>query len=206
MGLSIAQYCSLEELPKLKSDITFGFLLWNIFLAWLPLMMALAFSKSIKQGKPLLYSGLLLLLWLLLLPNAPYILTDLLHLRWRHPVPHWYDLMVLVIFAWTGWQLGIASLIEIFSSVKKVLSKRVAWLIISFAITLCAPGIYLGRVLRYNSWDIIHQPLEITRDLFLAIFTPWQMPGAGMIWMLLPFLGLTFWVSLSTQTIDHKIE
>lgn len=193
LGLSIDQFSSLEQLPKLKSSMTFGFLLWNIFLAWLPLFFALLFARSIKQGRPLAVSISLLVLWLAFLPNAPYILTDLLHLKWRHPVPHWFDLMTLIIFAWTGWQLGIASLIKIYQSLQAVLSKAWSISIVLIAIVLCAPGIYLGRVLRYNSWDLLHRPFDILSDLSAAMILPLETPGAGMIWMLIPFLLFTFW-------------
>lgn len=145
---------------------------------------------------------MLLFLWLLFLPNAPYILTDLLHLRWRHPVPHWFDLMILILFAWTGWQLGMASLIKIYRSLSSILSKRQSLIVVCTAIFLCGPGVYLGRVLRYNSWDLVHQPLAICADMIDAIVFPLQTPGAGIIWMLVPFLLLTFWIQLNNHRMD----
>jgi len=200
MGLEISQFSSLEETRKLKSVLTFGFLLWNIFLAWLPLLFAYLFAASLKSGRSLFRSGSLILLWLIFLPNCPYILTDLLHLKWRHPVPHWYDLLLFISFAWTGWQLGIASLIKIFESLSSILSERWSMAVVVLAIILCGPGIYLGRVLRYNSWDLLHQPQSIIADMLEATFLPWQTPGAGMIWMLVPFLLLTFWSQITTTS------
>ncbi len=112
-------------------------------------------------------------------------------------IPHLlFTGIILIFFAWTGWQLGILSLVKVYQSLSAILSRKLSLAIILGAIFLCAPGIYLGRVLRYNSWDLIHQPGSIFQDLFDALVFPLQTPGAGMIWMLVPFLMLTFWLQL----------
>jgi len=105
----IEQYVSnFSTFRQLKSTHTFIFLIWNLFLAWIPYWISILFAQGITKGRPWIISLLLLSTWLLFLPNAPYIITDLLHLRWRHPIPHWFDLMVIFIFAYTGLKLGIA--------------------------------------------------------------------------------------------------
>ena len=92
----------------------FGYagLAWNLFLAWLPMIAALTaynLKRSDTRGVWVLIVPCVFL-WLLFFPNAPYILTDLLHLRARDGVPLWYDLILLIVFAWTGTFLGLVSL------------------------------------------------------------------------------------------------
>jgi len=189
----VEQYVSnFSTFRKLKSTHTFLFLVWNLFLAWIPYWFAILFQRGLAKGRTWIISLLLLGAWLLFLPNAPYIITDFLHLRWRHPIPHWYDLMVLFIFAYTGLKLGLASLQIIYTSLSNVWSKLDTRLFILLSIFLTGQGVYLGRVLRYNSWDIIHQPFEILISFFNAICFPFSTPGAGMAWILSSFLALAF--------------
>jgi uncharacterized membrane protein len=103
--------------------------------------------------------------WLLVFPNAPYLLTDFIHLRPRPGVPLWFDVALLGVFAATGWMLGLLSL-EVW---KQLIEERVgragAWAGVALVSVLCGYGIYLGRVERWNSWDVLTEP----RDLFEAI-------------------------------------
>jgi uncharacterized membrane protein len=80
-------------------------LVWNLFLAWLPLAFAfLAGRDSNSRLRLFLCAGL----WLLFLPNSPYLVTDLVHLRPRPPVPLWFDILLVQSFVLTGLLLGSA--------------------------------------------------------------------------------------------------
>jgi uncharacterized membrane protein len=118
-------------------------LVWNLFLAWLPMLTALLaynLGRRRRRGWPgnMLVVGICLLLWLLFFPNAPYILTDLLHLRPLDTIPVWYDLLLLIAFAWTGASLGLVSLYLMQSLVRAVASPRAAWLITAGVLVLTA--------------------------------------------------------------------
>ena len=84
----------------------YSFLLWNLVLAWMPLALAWMLWLSVdKLNLPILGLGLLPA-WFLFFPNAPYIMTDLIHLKIRDDVPLWYDAALLFSFAWNGLILG----------------------------------------------------------------------------------------------------
>jgi len=192
LDIDFSQFASLENIRWSKSVATFGFLIWNLFLAWVPFWLASIFGKTIKAGSPLILSFIIGLAWLAFLPNAPYIITDFVHLKWRHPVPHWYDLMVLFVFAWTGLSLGFESVRRMHQSIQSIAGNRWANLIAFGSLALCGPGVYLGRVLRYNSWDLLHEPVAIAEAFFSAILFPLDHPGASMAWILSGFLCLAY--------------
>lgn len=148
---------------------TYLFYVWNIILAALPLVFSKMLLKQTGFGTKAI---LLFCAWLLFFPNTAYLLTDLFHYRERWPVPKWYDLLLVVSASWNGILLGLASLRQVESffssrlSAAKLQALRFAFLL------LCAYGIYLGRFLRFNSWDVITDP----RDLFAALASHVLMP------------------------------
>jgi uncharacterized membrane protein len=93
-------------------SLRYGFLLWNLFLAWLPACTALVaynLYRTHSWRSWLLVPGCAFV-WLMFLPNAPYLVTDIMHLQPSAGVPYWYDLILVVAFAWTGVFLGVVSL------------------------------------------------------------------------------------------------
>jgi uncharacterized membrane protein len=150
-------------------------LVWNLFLAWIPyafsilaILLHLAFPKHWWM---LLGPGVI---WLIFFPNAPYIVTDFLHLDHRPPIPLWYDIGLLATFAWTGCFLAIASLRTMQYLVRKFLGPVVSWLFAGGALALCGLGIYLGRFGRWNSWDLFFQPNEILIDILIRLANPFN--------------------------------
>lgn len=175
------------------NNIDYLFLVWNLFLAFIPFAlssMLVLYEKNIK----LLALLLILALWLLFFPNAPYILTDLFHWQEKDPVPPWYDLIVILSFSWNGLMLGFISLAD----VQKVLTKRCnsffSWAFVVLVIFLSSFGIYLGRYLRWNSWDIFTNPWGLKDDIVERILSPivylevWAMTIVFAIFLLLGYL------------------
>ena len=130
-------------------------LVWNLFLAWLPLLFA---WRAVRSGTSLPVFLAWSCLWLLFLPNAPYLITDLVHLRPRPPVPMWFDIVLVQGFALTGLALGLMSLELLRLHLAERLPFR--WTVVwtTMMILLCGFGLYLGRVERWNSWDLFVQP------------------------------------------------
>jgi uncharacterized membrane protein len=149
----------------------FLFLVWNLFLAWMPLLFATAAFITRRKVSGAVGFGLL---WLLFLPNAPYILTDLIHLQWVSGVPIWYDLSMFLAFAFTGLLLGLTSLHLMHTVVEERSGRLVGWLFVVAAMGLSGFGIYLGRFMRWNSWDVIINPLSLAQDLFSLVRHPIQ--------------------------------
>jgi uncharacterized membrane protein len=143
-------------------QLKYAFLVWNLFLAWLPLVFALLASeeyhkKSRSHLRFLATAGA----WLIFFPNAPYILTDLIHLTSGVLHPFWVDLSLVLLCAITGLVLGFVSLYLMQSVVARMFSAFVSWIFIAVVAALSGLGIYIGRFLRFNSWDILLRPMKL---------------------------------------------
>lgn len=206
LGIGLPDIKSTQDLWALKNTTTFLFLVWNLFLAWIPFWIALALEPLSQRFKSSWLSGLLLIAWLLFFPNAPYILTDLLHLRVRHPIPHWYDLMLIATFAWTGLLLGYLSLYEVQVFIRKRKGRLFSWVFSTGAIFLCGLGIYLGRYLRWNTWDILRNPLSIIQDAWQSMLHPAGHSGEGIIWVSSIFLLLGYWTLVTLMGNSYGRE
>jgi uncharacterized membrane protein len=154
-------------------SFAFKNLIWNLFLAWIPYLFSLwaAALYSTRPGRwwVLLFPGFL---WLIFFPNAPYIITDFLHLADRPRIPIWYDILMLASFAWTGCFLAIASLRTMQLLIKNHVGWLMSWVFAGAVLTLGGIGIYLGRFSRWNSWDIFFSPKEILLDVAIRVANP----------------------------------
>jgi len=172
LGISLFAF-GLSAFRVLYTDtLYFVFLNWNLFLAFIPWAVTSWISIYPEwQKKPLLII-ILLALWLLFFPNAPYILTDLFHLRLRTSMPVWYDMSMIMGFAWAGLMFGLLSLRDIEVILKKKIKPVIVKFISVFLIFLGSFGVYIGRYLRYNSWDIFRQPETIISDIGKRVIYP----------------------------------
>ena len=171
---------------ELVRELHFGlpglrFLLWNLFLAWIPLLLALATYDGERRGRPLRSLLLPGLGWLLFLPNAPYIVTDFVHLAPRPPAPLWFDATMLASFAATGVLLGFISLYLVQAAVQRRLGAGAGWATALGALALGSAGIYLGRVGRWNSWDLILEPGSRLSELATRLLNPVGLSRAAAI-------------------------
>jgi len=140
----------------------YAFLIWNLALAWVPLGLALAVYLGYRARWPRPLLGVAAALWLLFLPNAPYIVTDYVHLWWGHDgAPAWFDALAITAYAVTGLLLGFASLYLVQAVAHCLLGDRMTWLLVHGTLALSSIGIYLGRYQRMNSWDALRDPLRI---------------------------------------------
>ena len=152
----------------LTGELIYIFLAWNLFLAWIPFAISQSLIKVQNRWKILFLTGC----WLLFLPNAPYIITDFLHLKHRPPIPYWYDILLLFSAALNGLLLGFASLLTIEKFLGGRYGNKISGIIVLCSFFLCAFGIYMGRYLRWNSWDILINPDEIAIDILNRVLNP----------------------------------
>jgi len=153
-------------------DINYLFLIWNLFLAWLPVYFALKVRNRYRAGLGGWRIYALAGLWLLFLPNAPYIFTDLVHLEnWFHR-HYWTDLCLILQFGFTGAMLGFVSLYLMQAIVVHRFGRIMGWLFVLVSIGLSGVGVWVGRFLRLNSWDIVTRPLSIFRLLGTVVLHP----------------------------------
>ena len=155
-------------------------LVWNLVLAWVPLALALVVYDRVRRevAGPLLVVPLAL--WLLFLPNAPYLVTDFILLRDIQDMPIWFDVTLLTTFAWTGLMLGFVSLYLIQGVAKRTAGAVAGWIVALGALTASGVGIYLGRYLRWNSWDLLVQPAAVMRDALARLESP-QLIGMSLV-------------------------
>ncbi|HWH67932.1 MAG TPA: DUF1361 domain-containing protein [Candidatus Sulfotelmatobacter sp.] len=178
-------------------DFRHSSLIWNLFLAWLPLVFALLAydqfgSASNRNWRFLGWAAA----WLLFFPNAPYIFTDLIHLLTRSYGHFWFDLVMILSCALTGLVLGFVSLYLMQSVVARRLGRLAGWIFIALVAALSSFGVYLGRFRRFNSWDIVCNPLELCRGIWewlanpLAHPTTYAFPAVFAMFLFIAYLML----------------
>jgi len=175
----------------------FLYLIWNIFLAFLPFFVSASLlwyeNKTSQVGggktKPAIFiSGIIL--WLILFPNAPYLITDIIHLGVSHLVPLWIDSVLLFCSAYIGVFLGLYSLSHIEQIFLLRIGKIKTNIVILVAIFLSSFGIYIGRFLRWNSWDLFVSPKNFFSDI-LNIFSNPLGHGDAYFTTLIFFIFIT---------------
>jgi uncharacterized membrane protein len=179
-----------------SGSVTYGNLVWNLFLAWIPFVLAIAVYDGSRRGASrvsLLAGGGL---WLLFFPNAPYIVTDLQWLRDWQGAPIWFDVVLVSTAAWTGLLLGFASLYLMQAVVRKAAGAVNAWLLALGVLALSSYGIYLGRFERWNSWDVFEQPGSVLAGVRDHVVDPSPKQVAVTV-LFTGFLTLTYAVFYS---------
>lgn len=149
------------------------FLLWNLFLAWLPLLFAFWLKIRLKGGKIPTWKELLIGgIWLLFLPNSFYLISDLIHLQSSGEVSVLFDTALIASFVINGLILGYLSLYIVHVIVKRYFNVKTAYIFAQFVLFLCGFAIYLGRYLRWNTWDIVINPAGLVFDVSDRIINP----------------------------------
>lgn len=149
-------------------------LIWNLFLAWIPFMLAY-FAHLVSWRRTTLYLIIpaIAFLWLIFFPNAPYMLTDLQDLSRRATdAPLWYDVIIVVWCSWTGMLLGVISLYLMQDIVARTFGRRTGWFFVFVISALSSFGIYIGRFVRLNSWDILQNPAETAQEILGIVVDP----------------------------------
>lgn len=171
----------------------FGFLAWNLFLAFIPYYISWNLTRRADWVENKWKCYPVLLMWLAFIPNSFYILTDLFHLHDSSAVPRWFDLLLIFTFAWNALLMGIVSVRHIEKITQAVWRYRYDWLFILPVMWLNALGIYIGRYLRFNSWDIISNPFGLVSDIIKILIHPFRYPNAwGMIMCFSFFLSIIY--------------
>jgi uncharacterized membrane protein len=194
LGLTSALAVGLELFRELHyTDSGFRFLLWNLVLAWVPLLVALAVYDGYRRGLRIALLTPAVVAWLLFLPNAPYIVTDFVHLSPDAQSPLWYDAIVLSAFAWTGLLLGFASLYLMHAVARHRFGARAGWTGALAALALTSAGVYLGRFLQWNSWDLIVRPGQRLAEIVPRLDqTTALLHASGVTLLLTALLVMTY--------------
>ncbi len=168
-------------------------MLWNLFLAFIPYAISYWLYDNLKIVANKLKLVAILSAWLLFIPNSFYIITDLFHLDEFVSAPKWFDLLLLLSFAWNGLLFGIASLRKMEIILQKISGRSFSLFIVFAVMWLNAFGVYIGRYLRYNSWDVITQPFSLFNELLQIVIHPLRNKMEwGMIFCYAVFMTLLY--------------
>lgn len=149
------------------------FLLWNLFLAWIPLGLAYLVENMWRQRFMERWGVIVGVgIWLLFFPNAPYLITDLIHLKAAPDYLIWYDALMNFSFALAGLLTGLYSLLKVHRLIEQIWSGLLAWIAVSGSLVLSSYGVYLGRFGRWNSWDIVTNPFSLIRYSVSNLYDP----------------------------------
>ena len=177
--------------PSAPMSYPSRFLVWNLALAWIPMLAALAFA-SVRRAGWLIPIGAV---WLAFLPNAPYLVTDLVHLgdgveMWRHVLQYGFA-------AWTGVLLGIVSLRLVHNRIERHFGPLAGWATVVVSVGLCAVGVVIGRFQRWNSWDLVTRPDAVVAQTLEWVRSPLsEVQSTGVAVAVAAFFGtayLTIW-------------
>ena len=192
---------------KFTESIYYLFLIWNLILAIIPYLITkvILSSKRIRSNVFLLFIAISL--WLVTFPNAPYIITDLLHIKGGSSMPGWFDLILVLSYAWTALLIGIISLNNIENILRSHFKNVMVNILVFSFLVLTSFGVYIGRYLRWNSWDIIRYPYQLINDIFVRILNPMEHLDTWFLtFVFAVFLNMVYW-SLSDNFIsDYKYK
>jgi uncharacterized membrane protein len=156
---------------KITNSVYLFFLIWNVFLAFIPYAISSHLLTLDLMGTAKFKLVIGIIVWLVFVPNAFYIITDLVHLVNSDGHLFWLDLIILSSYALIGFAFGIMSLLDFEKILYQFTTVKNTNLIIPFVCFLCGIGIYIGRILRYNSWDVISNPVDLFYDLFRMVIS-----------------------------------
>ena len=185
--ISVLAYRSTQDYGHL-----YDFLAWNLALAWIPFLLAVALYDSDRRERTPAVLLTLGAAWLVFLPNAPYIVTDFIHIGEFRGAPLWYDAGMTAAFAGTGLVLGLASVLLVQSVVARRFGALVGWAMLAPIFLLCSAGIYIGRIHRLNSWDVIARPQRLVDLVGSRLADPLGRPE-----MLFALAGLTGFLAIA---------
>lgn len=176
LGLTLLATLFIFGRALVLKKYSYIFLIWNIFLAWVPFYISLIYTNiNFKSKIPKLLLGFS---WLAFYPNAPYIITDFIHLskyKFYENKPHgevftsnfvmWYDFLLISIFVIIGLILAYISLSLMHKHIEKSSNAIYGWIFIFIESLLSGFAIYLGRFLRLNSWEILSNPINLVSSI-----------------------------------------
>jgi len=174
-----------------SGSLMYLFFVWNLFLAAIPFMLSSFLIQSRKKN----LHWIIFIVWILFFPNALYIITDLVHLRERNNIPLWFDVILIFSAAINGLIMAFISLYQVELFLRLRFNNKKANLILYSCLFISSFGIYIGRFLRWNSWDIFFNPFQFLFEIIKLFINPLQHPrtwGVTIIFFL--FFGIFYFI------------
>jgi len=205
-GASLLSVLLLDLRSQLWAAQSYRFMIWNLFLAWLPLLAA-GGAARLANRPAAVRKTVLIAAWLLLFPNAPYMVTD-----WIHPIMNgdyrwvdqtslrlWVEILLFTLFAWIGLLLGYLSMRLMHELILRSSFRAFGWPFVVAASFLGGFGVYLGRFARHNSWDVLLHPFSLRESVMEGL-------GEKGIAFSLLFGGVILTVYLTLYGLERRRE
>jgi uncharacterized membrane protein len=167
----------------------YGFMVTNLFLAWIPLALAYAITWAARHKLTRPALPLLVLPWIFFLPNAPYLVTDLVHLQHQASVVNALEMLLL---AFTGVLIAVKTVQLMQGAVESLWGVAAGWRAVQVIVVLAAVGVYIGRVLRWYSWTLFEHPHSLVHTILRTPSEPVRV-GLGLIGIVV-FAGAFYFV------------
>jgi uncharacterized membrane protein len=171
------------------------FMIWNTFLAFIPLVLSVWLFRLSHTRSQVWW--LVFFIFILFLPNAPYILTDIIHLiaLIRQEYSVWTITLVLIpqylLFMLAGFEAYVISLINLGYYCDRLGKGKSLIAIELITHGLCSLGIYLGRFQRFNSWDILTKPDNLVDSIVENLTGKWSVMMISITFIVLTVL---YWI------------
>ncbi|MEN9869547.1 MAG: hypothetical protein RLZZ171_530 [Cyanobacteriota bacterium] len=173
-------------------------IIWNLFLAFIPLLLSFYLFRPPAMRNILWWT--LLLIFMAFLPNAPYILTDSIHIieLSQENYPNWAIILILIpqyiLFICLGFEAYVISLVKLELYLTNFIAQKYLILVNVIAHSLCIVGVYLGRFERFNSWDFVTKPGIVLVTTLQDLFDGWKILSMAIafltIWLLSELIKL----------------
>lgn len=173
-------------------------IIWNLFLAFIPLLLSFYLFRPPAMRNILWWTSLLI--FIAFLPNAPYILTDSIHIieLSQANYPNWAIMLILIpqyiLFICLGFEAYVISLVKLELYLTNFIAQKYLILVNAIAHSLCVVGVYLGRFERFNSWDFVTKPGIVLVTTFQDLFDGWKILSVAIacltIWLLCELIKL----------------
>ena len=155
----------------------FAYMIWNLFLAWVPLGLTLLLIRTLRRKVWSSWAALALtLVWIGFLPNTFYMISDFIHVLDAQRVDLLYDVVMFSSFIFNGVLLGFLSVFMIHQELQKRMSQRTSALLVALVLLVCSFAVYVGRDLRWNTWDVLLNPGGILVDVSDRVLNPSAHP------------------------------
>jgi uncharacterized membrane protein len=200
----------------MSGERRYGFLVWNLFLAWVPYWCSQAVlwlcdtrwdgGRRLAERPSRAVIIALSAMWLAFFPNAPYIITDFKHFFDAPTLAWWYDIGLIMTFAWTGCFLGVASLRIMQSLVAHRFGAIRSWIFAIATMGLSGLGIYIGRFLRLNSWDLLVRPQTALGHIGRTIVDPLSHPRTIGVTLMFAAILLACYVTFASMQTPISVN
>ncbi|MEK7152492.1 MAG: DUF1361 domain-containing protein [Patescibacteria group bacterium] len=182
----------------------FNYMLWNLFLAWLALLAALWLERTVHRTHWSSWYGLFVTaLWLAILPNTFYMVSDFVHIQEVGRVDLLYDVVMFSSFIFNGVMLGFLSLFIVHWELVKRIPQAMAAAFVGIILLLCSFAVYIGRELRWNTWDILANPSSLLFDVSDRVLNlrehPQVFTTTASLFVLLATVYTVLWYSVKAS-------